>query len=36
MPARTVDSVALYAGDTVRRLNEVIPAAEAVAQLTPA
>lgn len=36
MPARTVDSAALYAGDTVRRLNEIIPAAEAVARLTPA
>jgi nitronate monooxygenase len=36
MPVRTVDSAALYAGDTVRRLNDVIPAAEAVARLTPA
>jgi nitronate monooxygenase len=36
MPARTVDSAALYAGDTVRRLNDIIPAAEAVARLTPA
>lgn len=35
MPARTVDSAALYAGETVQRLHDIIPAAEAVAQLAP-
>jgi nitronate monooxygenase len=35
MPEHTVDSAALYAGETVRRLNDVIPAEEAVARLTP-
>jgi NAD(P)H-dependent flavin oxidoreductase YrpB (nitropropane dioxygenase family) len=34
MPDRSVDSTALYAGETVGRLNDVIPAAEAVARLT--
>jgi NAD(P)H-dependent flavin oxidoreductase YrpB (nitropropane dioxygenase family) len=34
MPDRAVDSTALYAGETVGRLDDVIPAAEAVARLT--
>lgn len=34
MRDRTVDSMALYAGETVDRLHDVIPAAEAVDQLT--
>jgi hypothetical protein len=36
MPDRTVDSTALYAGETVGRLHDVIPAARAVKQLTAA
>jgi nitronate monooxygenase len=35
MPAHTVDATALYAGETVRRLHDVISAEEAVARLTP-
>lgn len=35
MPERTVDAGALYAGETIHRLQDVIPAAEAVARLTP-
>jgi nitronate monooxygenase len=35
MPADTVESTALYAGETVRRLHDIIPAAHAVAQLSP-
>ncbi|HEY5262354.1 MAG TPA: nitronate monooxygenase [Solirubrobacteraceae bacterium] len=35
MPEHTIDSSALYAGETVRRLHDVIPAEEAVARLTP-
>jgi NAD(P)H-dependent flavin oxidoreductase YrpB (nitropropane dioxygenase family) len=35
MPERTVDSCALYAGETVKRLHDVVPAAEAVRQLAP-
>jgi NAD(P)H-dependent flavin oxidoreductase YrpB (nitropropane dioxygenase family) len=33
MPARTADAAALYAGETVVRLHDVIPAAQAVARL---
>jgi NAD(P)H-dependent flavin oxidoreductase YrpB (nitropropane dioxygenase family) len=36
MPDRTVDSTALYAGETVGRLHDVIPAAQAVDELTRA
>jgi hypothetical protein len=36
MPSRTVDGCALYAGETVRRLHDVVPAARAVELLTPA
>jgi NAD(P)H-dependent flavin oxidoreductase YrpB (nitropropane dioxygenase family) len=36
MPARAVDSCALYAGETVKRLHDVVPAAEAVRLLAPA
>jgi NAD(P)H-dependent flavin oxidoreductase YrpB (nitropropane dioxygenase family) len=36
MPDRTVESTALYAGETVGRLHDVIPAARAVEQLTAA
>jgi NAD(P)H-dependent flavin oxidoreductase YrpB (nitropropane dioxygenase family) len=36
MPDRTVESTALYAGETVGRLHDVIPAAQAVEQLTAA
>jgi NAD(P)H-dependent flavin oxidoreductase YrpB (nitropropane dioxygenase family) len=36
MPDRTVESTALYAGETVGRLHDVIPAAHAVDQLTRA
>ncbi len=36
MPASTVDCCALYAGETVRRLHDVVPAARAVELLTPA
>jgi nitronate monooxygenase len=35
MPEHTVDSTALYAGETASRLDDVIPAEEAVARLTP-
>jgi nitronate monooxygenase len=35
MPERTVDAGALYAGETMHRLHDVIPAAEAVTRLTP-
>lgn len=33
MPEDTVDRAALYAGETIHRLHEVLPAAEAVARL---
>jgi hypothetical protein len=36
MPDRTVDSTALYAGETVGRLHDVIPAARVVDQLARA
>lgn len=35
MPERSVDRTALYAGETVARLHDVVPAADAVAALTP-
>jgi len=35
MPASTVEHTALYAGETAHRINAVVSAAEAVAQLTP-
>ncbi len=35
MPENTVDRAALYAGETARRLHDIIPAAQAVAHLTP-
>ena len=35
MPERTFDAGALYAGETIHRLQDVIPAAEAVPRLTP-
>jgi len=35
MPDETVDRTALYAGETVSRLHDIIPAAEAVARLAP-
>lgn len=35
MPADSVDRCALYAGETCRRITDVVPAAEAVALLTP-
>lgn len=35
MDATTVDRSALYAGETVRRIHDVVSAAEAVARLTP-
>lgn len=35
MPEGTVDHAALYAGETIHRLHDVIPAAEAVARLAP-
>lgn len=35
MPASSIEHSALYAGETVRRIDTVIPAAEAVAQLAP-
>jgi len=35
MPADSVDRCALYAGETARRLHDVIPAAQAVARLAP-
>jgi hypothetical protein len=34
MPDRTVESTALYAGETVARLHDVIPAAQVVDELT--
>lgn len=35
MPDESVDRCALYAGETCRRITDVLPAAEAVARLTP-
>jgi hypothetical protein len=35
MPAAAVDRCALYAGETARRLHDVLPAAEAVERLAP-
>jgi NAD(P)H-dependent flavin oxidoreductase YrpB (nitropropane dioxygenase family) len=35
MPEASVDRCALYAGETIHRIDEVVPAAEAVALLTP-
>jgi NAD(P)H-dependent flavin oxidoreductase YrpB (nitropropane dioxygenase family) len=35
MPADRVDSSALYAGESLHRIDAVVPAAEAVAQLVP-
>ena len=35
MPAESVDRTALYAGETLHRIDEVVPAAEAVARLVP-
>lgn len=35
MPADSVDSTALYAGETLHRIDAVVPAGEAVAQLVP-
>jgi len=35
MPAASVDRCALYAGESARRLHDVIPAAEAVERLAP-
>lgn len=35
MPERTVAVGALYAGETIHRLHDIIPAAEAVARLAP-
>jgi nitronate monooxygenase len=35
MPADTVERSALYAGETVRRMYDVIPAAQAVSRLAP-
>lgn len=35
MPADSVDSSALYAGESLHRIDAVVPAAEAVAQLVP-
>lgn len=35
MPSASVDSCALYAGETLHRIDDVILAAEAVARLTP-
>lgn len=35
MPARTVDVTPLYAGESVARLHDILPAAEAVAALAP-
>lgn len=35
MPASSVDRAALYAGATAQRIDDVIPAAEAVARLAP-
>jgi nitronate monooxygenase len=36
MPDRAAEHTALYAGESVSRMHEIIPAAQAVAQLTPA
>jgi NAD(P)H-dependent flavin oxidoreductase YrpB (nitropropane dioxygenase family) len=36
MPDRVLDGAALYAGETVHRLHDVLPAAEALARLVPA
>jgi hypothetical protein len=36
MPADAVDRCALYAGETVARLHDVVPAALAVERLAPA
>jgi hypothetical protein len=33
MPERAADSLAFYAGETVARLHDVIPTAQAVARL---
>jgi hypothetical protein len=35
MPEQTVDRCALYAGETIHRIRDVVPAAEALARLTP-
>lgn len=35
MPPDSVDRTALYAGETLHRINEVVPASEAVARLIP-
>jgi NAD(P)H-dependent flavin oxidoreductase YrpB (nitropropane dioxygenase family) len=35
MPDDSVDRCALYAGETARRIADIVPAAEAVARLTP-
>lgn len=35
MPRESVDRLALYAGETLHRIDDIVPAAEAVAQLTP-
>jgi NAD(P)H-dependent flavin oxidoreductase YrpB (nitropropane dioxygenase family) len=35
MPEQSVDRCALYAGETMHRISDVVPAAEAVARLTP-
>jgi hypothetical protein len=35
MPASAVDRTALYAGETVGRLNDIVPAAQAVERLAP-
>ena len=34
-PDNLVDSGALYAGETVKRIDDVVPAAELVSRLTP-
>ena len=36
MPDRVLDRAALYAGETVHRLHDIVPAAEALARLVPA
>jgi hypothetical protein len=35
MDAAVVDRSALYAGETIHRIHDIVPAAEALAQLTP-
>ena len=35
MPGAVLDASALYAGETLHRLHDIVPAAEAVARLTP-